>query len=124
MNTVRITIALQVGQQLRPAKLNDTIRTAGLAFAGFHDAATVILDCYPADEAAIRALIATHLATDWQAADDRAAHNAPILAQIAAIEAKQHRGVRELMLDPTNAGVKARLQSDDAAIAALRATLQ
>lgn len=48
-------------------------------------------------------------------------HNKPILAQIADIEKKQHRTVREAAIGV--AGATARLITIDGQIAALRATL-
>lgn len=68
---MNITQALQQGQQLRPAKLNDAIRAVVTKeWVGRHDAATVIIDCDPVDEAAIRSAIASHLATDWAAQEE------------------------------------------------------
>jgi len=57
-----------------------------------------------------------------QAAQD-AAHNADILAQITALEEKQIRPTRELLLDPANAYAKNKLADLEAQIVALRAQL-
>lgn len=71
MTTVQIVIRLTEGQQIRPAKLNAELKAAGFTFTGLHNAQEAIVTCAPADEAAIRALIAAHLAHD-HAADDAA----------------------------------------------------
>ena len=57
-----------------------------------------------------------------QAAQD-AAHNADILAQITALEEKQIRPTRELLLDAANAYAKNKLDDLEAQIVALRAQL-
>lgn len=69
MNTVRILIRLTEGQQIRPGKLNAALKAAGYTFAGFHNAAEAIVECDPADEAAIRTIIEAHLARDHDADD-------------------------------------------------------
>lgn len=46
-----------------------------------------------------------------------------ILADMAAVEARQARPTRELMLDPGNAGALARLQALEQQLAVLRAEL-
>lgn len=65
---VRILVKIN-GGQFRSTKLNDAIKLAGFVFDASHNAAEVIVDCDTANEAAIRALITAHLATDWNAAD-------------------------------------------------------
>jgi len=57
-----------------------------------------------------------------QAAQD-AANNAAVLAQITALEEKQIRPTRELLLDPANAFAKNKLADLEAQIVALRAQL-
>lgn len=68
MNTVRIVIPVLTGQ-IRPGKLNDAIKAAGFTFNGSHHDREAIVDCDPADEAAIRALIGAHIAHDHDADD-------------------------------------------------------
>jgi len=64
---MKIIQPLVQGQQLRAARLNEAIRLAGITFVGTHDATAVSVECDDADENAVRAIIATHLATDWAA---------------------------------------------------------
>lgn len=66
---IRIVVAVVLPQQIRPGKLNDTLKAAGFAFSAFHNAAEVIVECGDADEAAIRAVVASHLETDWDSID-------------------------------------------------------
>lgn len=58
------------GSQIRPLKLHSALSAQFVlgpnSTCNDHD---VSIDCAPADEAGIRALIATHLATDWNAQD-------------------------------------------------------
>jgi len=52
-----------------------------------------------------------------------AENNAPILAEIAALEQKCIRSVRELVLDPSDVDARQYLRQSDDAIAALRGQL-
>lgn len=109
----RIEVALTEGQSLDAAKLNDALRAAGLTFNGFHHAQAAIVECDPADEQEVRAIIAAHLADSA-----KRAHNAPLDAAIAKLEAS----VTPRMLREAAAGIDTtRLAAIDTEIAALRA---
>lgn len=81
---ITVRIALTQGQQIRPGKLNEAIKAvATKEWSGRHDAVTVIVDCDDADEAAIRAVIDTHLATDW------ASQEGSVVSRIVTDEAER-----------------------------------
>lgn len=115
MNTIKLL--LLPGQQIRPGKLNDAIKAAGFTFNASHNTTEAIVECAAADEAAIRALIATHLATDWAAQD-------VVDAKIKVEEAKvdMPRWGRELYIAVgPDAAFRAKVQAVENAIAAERA---
>lgn len=113
---IRIEVALTEGQSIEAAKLNDALRAAGLTFDGFHHAQAAIVECDPADEQAVRAIIEAHLADSG-----KRAHNAPILERIRALEAQvTQRMLREAALGESSQ----RLAAIEADIAAERAKLQ
>ena len=68
-------------------------------------------------------VIASYVAPVKTAEQLAAENNAPLLAEIAALEQKCIRSVRELALDPSDVDARQYLRQSDDAIAALRGQL-
>lgn len=66
--TIRIEVGLTEGQCGDWPTLNKTLKAAGIVFDGFHHAQAAIVECDPADEQQVRAIIAAHLAPEAVAA--------------------------------------------------------
>ncbi len=114
MNTIRIVVAAAVDA----ATLNDELRAANITFVGSHNATEAVVDCDPADETAVRAIIQAHI-------DDtpKRERNKKRIAKIARLEERQTlRRMREAVKGDATA--LAFLADLDDQIAAERATLE
>lgn len=113
-NTLRITVAAPAGTdpyRIDAATLNDELKAAGITFDGFHNAVEAIVQCDPADEAAVRALIQAHI----DGTEKREA-NKVVFKQITALEAKvtqrmmRERGSRLTAIDEQIAALRGQLK--------------
>lgn len=61
MNNTRRIVVNATKLNIDTAALNAALKAAGITFLGFHNAREAIVECDPADEDAVRAVIAAYL---------------------------------------------------------------
>ena len=113
-NQIRITVSAPAGTdpyRIDAATLNDELNAAGIICVPTHDAVTAIVQCDAADEAAVRAVIQTHIDNT-----EKREANKGVLKQITDLEATvtqrmmRERGQRLTDIDEQIAELRGQLQ--------------